>query len=543
MSKDILETDELQVETDISIPIEKSNVQPTEPVQPVTEQPVEEHKNQPDYDMYPRGTTQATYGDLFNGDLTKEPSIEISRGILPSVTPKEYDKLRPETSEAMVNSKSAEEGLAYYANEAANVYYPNRRDNLDSYQDKLNNGNYSNRIEVDGKQVVIKSLGAKDLLKPDQKPTQSKLLASYMSFIGSGEKTIIPLWHSGFRIVIDPLTITDIYNYHLAVQNELTTLGKDNMGLTYSNENVVLHKLAAALISKNMTSTSLEIDLDNEDIFDYISILDMDAIYLGLLASSSSRGIEISTTCGNTNRVEDGKPKCDYSAVGRIVPSKMLWVDYSRIPKWAQKQVLKTTTNSVTKEEALKYREELAKHLEKNTISVGIDEQTGESIKFNLKIPTISEYLNEGSDWVSTITTEVQEAVSGKDENGERISQSDREARTQLLVNLTKLSIYNAYVDTITVPGSYEVINDRDAIREAMSAVTRVGEQAQKVIEEMVGWIEDNTVAKCAVPGFICPKCQKDNADHDGTKFQELIAIDPLKFFFDGAVRTQRKTL
>lgn len=505
MENQEIDNQEVKQETPVEEPIKKEVVDPYKDIFKG-----EVRKADKDTDLIYRGADDQSYTKII---------IPSSGYIEQKNATDKYDEILKDTKDDDNDTYRAILSSTLSVNNMASPQYG-------TYDQRLNPETFNNNIVIDNKQVNLQSLTADDLSRVGTKSSQDVMLAKYMSLMGGGERTAIPLWHSGFRVFIHPMTSNHLLNFQTNIFKELVEVGKDTHGLLYSNEAGIIHKHAMDLFLSLLQGTTLDIDITKENILDYISILDLNTIYLALISACNSKGVEVTIGCNNITQItEDNKLRCDHVSVGRLNPNKLLWVDLSLVPKFLQKQLVPTTSKSVTKEAAKSYRDEISKIAENNKI-IFKSPRTDEDIIFNLKIPTIKEYLEEMNMWVMEITTRIREIMSDQSNNVEKTF------IVRMVSDLLALGVYNSYIKSIDIRG--EEITDREIILAALGANNdSTNENLDKFLRGVLKYIEMSSVAISAIPNYVCPKCKKEQEGSENPVFKELIPINMTSIFFD----------
>lgn len=402
---------------------------------------------------------------------------------------------------------------------------------LNGFVDRANSSGFTNKIEDENKNINLRTLSADDI--KGNNISQSLLLAQIVSKLGAGEKTNIPLWHSGFRVVITPPSIERIIMLHNKIAKDKMEAGKDTLGLSFSNDSCILHQHFLDMFVSLIDGTTLDIDLDNTDIRQYISVLDLNIIYLAVQTAISASGIDMYTNCANTSRLtEDGKPLCTFSIHAKVDPARLLWVDTKRLMKPMLKQMGIMSNNRVTIEQIKWYQEEVLKYAKDKFYT--ITTEGDEEIKVYYKIPNILEFITEGLGWVLNITNLVKDSLTGDS------TETEKEDIINSVKYLLRLGTYNAYVDYIIFRGNK--LTDRELITKALTTYGKSQEQIENFLEFTLKYIEEATLAIVGFPAYECPKCKEAGREalqkvHQTERLRELIPLQADTLFFDLAAQ------
>lgn len=390
------------------------------------------------------------------------------------------------------------------------------------FEDRLNSSVFTNNVQEEGKQINLRTLTADDIKGGNL--SQSLILAQMLSQLGSGEKTNVPLWHSGFRVTIKPPTSERIISLHNKIFKDKMLAGKETLGLTLSNDSGILHRYFVEMFVNLIESTTLDIDLGTEDITKYISVLDLNIMYLAVLAATATNGVQMYTNCTNASQLDEtGKPLCNFSLSATADPTKLLWVDMKRLSKPMRKQMSVVASARITLDNIKWYQAEVLK------VSTGknyvIKTIKGEEMEVHYKVPTVSEFISEGLGWILSITENVRESLS------EGYTDDERDTLVENVQYLMRLGTYNAFVDYISVRGNK--LTDREYITQALITYGKTQTQMHEFLEATVRYIEDSSIAIAGYPAYTCPTCKKDNINPRTERLKELIPIEPYILFFD----------
>lgn len=510
------------------------------PEQPKTiEQPIS--PNLPDDE-----TLSSIYSDLKDND-PKKVLEDMYTGpynniVMPSLTGKTVEKRDTELSDHAINKMSPDASSALLLDRMGSKYHASTEMistsdgqsspiTYNTFVDKINNEKFINDPTIEGKNINMKAIDPKVYTKEGKKTDQLKLYYKLMSKSNKGDRIIVPLWHSGFKLIINPPTSTNLLSFHNRLTKELSQVGSDTMGLIYSNYTSLTHKYFLELLEELIDTSTLNISTVEENIFDYISILDLNILYLAVMSTITRNGLEVNITCNNINIIDDeGTPKCDFSANGKLDPLKILWVNTTALPEWMKKQIAVNGTGSVSVEEVKKYQEaifKLAKEpkytFKSHTMDLDLD------IRF--RVPTLATYLSEAEYWRNEISNIVKESLA------DNYTANEKTELVTYVTSIMRMVSYNSFIEGINIDN--EMLVDRELIAKSLTVTNKDdAELINKFIKSILTFIEDCSVAIVAVPSFTCPKCKHDQKSHSNPGFKELIPIAMETLFFDLSART-----
>ena len=481
--------------------------------------------------------------------LEKMTNVPFSHIFVPSTTNRTAVKRDTEASTEDYDGLSLEETQAITLDRIGAKYNASTETiagddgsltvSYDTYVDKLNGPTkFTNDPTLAGKHLGMKPIDPSKYSKPGVKTDQWKLFYKIMSKTNKGDRIIVPLWHSGFKIIINPPTPSDILSFYNKMARELSEVGANTMGLIYSNYTSLTHKYFLEMLETLIDTATLNLTDSDTTIIDHISILDLNSLYLAVMTSMTRQGLAINVSCNNVNVIENGKPKCDFTAKGKIDPTKILWVHDDELPEWMKKQIDTNGTGSVSIQEVKKYQEEIFKMVKDTTYTfmskLGSDADDEENpvleIKLHLQIPSIAEYLSESEYWRTEISNIVKNALTSK------YTATEKEQMVSYVTYIMKMVSYNSFVKSLEVEG--EELVERELLSQALATTNKDDDESiNKFIRNILKFIEDASIAIVAIPSFTCPKCKADQHSHGNAAFKELIPIAMETLFFDQAAR------
>lgn len=404
-------------------------------------------------------------------------------------------------------------------------YHPYAKYNVlvDRLEDKKST--FTNQIVEEGKNTNIRTLSANDIKGSNL--NQNLLLAQFMSELGAGEKTNIPLWHSGFRVVITPPNSNKLISLHNKIFKDKLLIGKDTLGISFSNDAGVLHKYFIEMFMSLIEGCTL--DVPRSELLKYISVLDLNTIYLAVQASMSTTGIDIYTNCKNVNQLVDDTPVCNFAVQAKLDPTKLLWVDTSRLSNPMRKQVAIVSDKRVTVEQVEWYQKELTKFITKNTYDIQATNST-ETMEVVFRIPNLETYLDESLNWLDDVSETVRKSLS------EGYEDDERDNMIESVKYLMRLGTFNSYVDYINIRGNK--LNKRDLVIQALITYGKTQHQIDDFLEAVLKFIEDSSVAIVGYPAFDCPKCKANNVVSLTDRLKEIIPLEISTLFFDLTARS-----
>lgn len=357
--------------------------------------------------------------------------------------------------------------------------------------------------------------------KTGDKVAGANAIAIFRSFMSIGDVVHVPLWHSGFWVVLKPPTQTEIVNLQIAITSNEINLGRDTSALIYSNYSVVFNRIVSDFLVQHINTTSLKLD-DGEDIRDYISINDYYPLVAGLLATMNPYGIDIARSCFNSAIIdEEGKPKCTFTVKGKVDPKKLVWVNRKKITPTMLAHMSNRLPNSVNKQDIKEYQAQLQDIKTKEyEITTGI----GVKFKVVFEVPSLKDNVIRGEEWVNEMITIAQKLFKDAD------TPEVKNQRVDDIAFASVLGIYNTFIKAFIYDDG-RTNEDKTTFNTILSDISLDEQAFKSFIEAIKDFITWSPIALVATPNYICPECglkQKDTQDD----FKEFIPLNIVEHFF-----------
>jgi len=312
----------------------------------------------------------------------------------------------------------------------------------------------------------------------------------------------IYLHNSGFFVVLRPLSMQKLGQFYNTVDKDQQELGRIIGDFSFMVADIKLKESFMQLMEEEAIVASNLKDYDTPGtITRNLSFHDYDTLLWGACCSLFPRGMEIGLPCvaADCKYVES---KID------IDLTKLRMVAYSKMPEDAQ---LALGGGGVTEEEVQKYQKELLGF-------TGMHEQDG--VRYHLKVPTMSEYLQNGNRVFNTIVFEVQGKPLVK----------NKVINDRVIINVYKtLKPWISSLESLDEDGNIEFIIEQseDALYELLDPL--VQEQYGGAIYTTVqNFIHDTKLTHICYSGLKCPKCGKQPQG----KYEDYIPLDMQMHFF-----------
>lgn len=368
--------------------------------------------------------------------------------------------------------------------------------------------------ESRGKPLEIMRVGSKN--EGNKEVTGDAALATLQAEYGLGALVKIPLWHTGLWITLKAPADTRLNIMMELMALEKITLGRITNGLSFSGVSVWMHETLIKLVLECLRSANLK-DYTDEKFLNLLSVHDLPIIYWGLACAVHSNGYSVSQPClANPDR-------CKHETKEHLNVAKLSWVD---ITAMNPEQLLHMENPSTMKtlEEVMKYQSVgiFAKEMSRkfDVKSFG----KSKAITFNLKVPSVAQYLNICNKWVSETVEMINNAFSDK------VGESKRNQYIVKQSELTTLRQYGHFVkDIVYLNGNY--VSNKDDIASVLNTLSADRDLVTGLTTAIREYIDDTVVNVIALPHYKCPACG-GNMSKEETKHPMLIPIEVATFFF-----------
>lgn len=337
-------------------------------------------------------------------------------------------------------------------------------------------------------------------------------LLKVTKLLGLGDVFSVPLPHSGIWVTIKPPTEKDLIDFYNTLFREKIVLGRATSGLTLTNFSVYINNRLIDFILKHIYSVNYS-DIPKEKLKDYILIHDLPILAWGFACTIYPNGFEYQRAC--VNDIEN----CTYITKGIINLIKLLWIDNFALTEAQKKIFSEYRPNKLTVESYKKY---IAEHSKVASSFITLKND----IKIKLRVPTLSEYISDGMNWINMINNSV-ESVIFNNEN----SEEEKEALLNQYIRSSILRQFSHFVDYIEVDEN--PITDRDTINQVLEAFSIDDEIREELTNKILAFKSDTTIALIGIPEYKCPNCQKEqNEDPINERFSNVIPLDVMNVFF-----------
>lgn len=335
-----------------------------------------------------------------------------------------------------------------------------------------------------------------------------------MNGLGLGAVVQVPLWHTGIWLTLKAPGDDELLELDRRIAEEKVKLGRASSGIIFSNDSIYTTSYLVNFALRCVYDSSTR-DISQEYLKSIIKITDIPSLIWGLLCSIYPNGYPLAQPC-----VADPS-KCQHVTRELLNLTKIHWVDNRALSSEHRRHMARRTAK-FTDEEIIKYQDTLPTQESREVV-------IGDSVKMILKVPTVALHEESGFAWVDNIVEMTDRAFAVPLRGEERESYIHNQARVTLLRK------YSHWVSKIVY--EEDVVEDRATIDNLLSRFSTAKGISNTLIENIVKYIDDCTVALVAIPTYNCPQCGEPAGNAD-RRHDDLIPLDVARIFF--TLRSQR---
>ena len=381
-----------------------------------------------------------------------------------------------------------------------------------------------NRKDAEYQQKIDSSVGplflgmAKAKVNPNQRLTGENLRLMIRQSLDLGGTFNVPLWHSGFWVRFKAPGESAILELYRALTEEKVSLGRATYGLIFSNNTSFSSAAMLNFCEEHILSTSLALP-EGDSIKKYLNVLDLPTLFWGMVCSIWPTGVQYQRAC--THDPE----KCNHVVSELLDPSKLLFVDKSRLTARQIAHMTKRDKASVTVESLSIYKDEFLNGQPKVI-------KFNDDLSFVIAIDNAQEHIDSGYRWVSEL-----------EETYPKVLIQDEKERDEYLIKQARATVMRQYAHFVKSITYLDVeYNDKKDIEDVVGDLS-ADDNLRKVFQDKIKeFIDDSTVALIAIPTYKCPACGNEQREaKEGESLEGLIPIEVMSNFFTLAVQKIRR--
>lgn len=337
-----------------------------------------------------------------------------------------------------------------------------------------------------------------------KKLTGEEAMMKVRASLGMGTIFKVPLYHTGIWVTIKAPSEAALLELNRRLTEEKIRLGRQTHGLAFSNNSVFFASLMADFAINHIhTSNLIETEKSWHEI---ISVLDLPILVWALAYTVWPNGFLYSRIKINEEVGSHIQEK------GLLKLGCLQATDNNALTERQRSHMAKNQGKTMNLESLRRYQEEFLRGQPRVV-------EINDTLKLELAVPTILQYVNNGTAWVNNIVNMVDQAFSlppGDEKRQDYIMEHGRAANARQ---------FGHWIKAVHVGG--DIIDDEEDVGNALDIISGSDEYVAKFMEEVQRYTEDSTVSIVAVP-------RTDYSEKSTTlqKFPNLLALDPMTTFF-----------
>lgn len=361
------------------------------------------------------------------------------------------------------------------------------------------------------------------LRKHDTVEAKSQMLARSL---GTGSKTTVPLFGSGFWITLDPIAISDIAINHTLLIEQGERLGRRTSGYGYDTFNVLAHKQNVSMFLKFLGNTNAK-NRDPVHLMKNISVLDLETIYSAALENMYPSGFKIIRRCINH--------ACNKERVYLVKPAEMIKWDLKYFPEEALTYI--SAIGETRGEEEIEKYKGMVPFNKQHSFVINQEETHDGNTEFTrvtLSVPSLAKYFEYAESYIFDLEKTINETFLGNRSEEERNANIIRFSQTYLL---RAYSHWIEKIESIEVDANSneETINftmsTPEEIKSSANTLSGDPETLNLIISEIRQYHTKSSYSTFGIPRHNCRHCDYDQGHGlDDTSY--IIPLDILQTFF-----------
>lgn len=403
------------------------------------------------------------------------------------------------------------------------------------YGQSINNEQPCNEISYGGKEYIYNKIPA---LTNTNNVSPSNAFIKFQSILGLGSGISVDLIHSGFSVIVAPATQSDLVTLQVSIFGAEKTLGYSTSGYYTSGTRGKIYEILKEFIEKKISAYTL--DVQPEELFSHISLLDFDLLLIGILKASYDK-FYVSRTCQYLlNPDLDSKP-CSHTVEAILDPSKLVQISRSLLTDRMLHTLSKKGPKSVSVAEKNNYVEELNSRIDelrerKSMLKIELENGSGYEIHFTT--PSIDSFLSKSQEWLARVEKKLDDLL----ESNTEIQQAKAK---DAIEEITRISGISSSIKEIIAynPEVRTVFNDNHSIMNILeNNASSYDVFLLNLQDDLFDYSNKAPIAYVATPSYICPQCKNKHVDSNPVLSKEnLIGLNVVDFFFSviGYMKTQ----
>lgn len=341
------------------------------------------------------------------------------------------------------------------------------------------------------------------------------------------------LWHTGMHMTLEGPGVLEQLRLETKLSDEKIESARGSNGLVYSASSVYLNRAVADFVLGCVTKTTIG-TVNPEELKKVILITDLEPMTQAAAATIYPDGYNLDRPC----LTDFGG--CGETLTRKVNLRRMLFVRRSRITN-DQFALMAKRAGRVDVRTVRGYQDSM-----RPEVSRYID--IGAGLKVKMRVPTIANYERQASAWMDELDNRSREVMVSY------ASEDDRQSFMVRANNIAMVMAYSSWIEAVVeedpespnglktilsrvlpedeaedLEKQYQADMDLDKLLESFADD---GELTTKIANGIEKFINDMTLATCAIPKSHCPSCGVPLTGDSLSKHPHLVSINPLEVFF-----------
>ncbi len=352
----------------------------------------------------------------------------------------------------------------------------------------------------------------------NQKLSGERAIIRLMSHLGLGSLFTAPLWHSGIWITFKAPSEAEILELNRILVSDKIRFGRYSYGLAFSNTSAYTTERLVGFALDHVYETSLLPELSTpEKLREIISAKDTYSLLAGFAATMYPRGFQYRRPC-----ISD-PGTCNYVLTEKLDISKLLFVNNNGLTDWQKTHMSVRQANRKDLASVTRYQEEMHKSQpQKITVNEGMPNE----VKFGIRSPSLSEYIDSGFRWIGDIVALVDNALT------EEATEVQRNAYITEHGQAAAMRQYAHWVESVEF-GDGNEISDRESIENSLNMLSADDSIREGFMSAIIKFINESTISVVGIPVYDCPECGKPQEGETLPLNKNIIPLDVFQVFLD----------
>lgn len=321
--------------------------------------------------------------------------------------------------------------------------------------------------------------------------------------LGMGTQFKVPLYHTGIWLTVKAATETELLELNRKLSEDKIRLGRETHGLAFSNTSVFFAATLADFVIKHIYDSNL---IENElTWYEVIKVTDLPILVWAMAYTVWPNGFQYSRVkLDGTGATEMEEALMKLGAVQ--------FTDTQSLTERQRSHMSKHVGSKVNLETIRMYQEQFLRG-QKRVVDIT------DGLSLELAVPTLAQYINNGTRWVNDIITMVDTAFA--------MPPTDKKRSEYINENglATDARQFAHWISAVIAGG--ERIEEEEDIERALDAISADEDYVKKFREHVREYTEDSTISVIATP-----RSEFSEPATLTKRFPNLLVMDPMTTFF-----------